>query len=352
MKIFQCQSCSQPVYFENTYCENCGHTLGYLASELKLYVIIPKGSSFQILNGNSTYYNYCQNYAHGVCNWLVPVKSNTSLCEACKLNQTIPNLNNPKHFKAWQKLEKAKHRLIYSLQRFNLPVKSKIEAPNLGLAFAFLSDENINSNKEPLKTGHLNGLITINLVEADSVHREYIRTQMSEPYRTLIGHFRHEIGHYYWDQLVLPNPKFLASFRENFGDERTDYALAIKKYYSDERSLNWQQYYVSEYAASHPWEDWAETWAHYLHLVDALETAFTFGLSIQPNLQNVPSMNMQANFDPYLESNFDIILNACIPLTFAVNSINRSMGQPDLYPFIITQSVGKKLRFIHQLLHL
>jgi hypothetical protein len=127
--------------------------------------------------------------------------------------------------------------------------------------------------------------------------------------------------------------------------------MALKKHYSDGAPSNWQQNYVSEYATSHPWEDWAETWAHYLHLVDALETAFTFGLSIQPNLQNVPSMNMQANFDPYLQLDFDRILNACIPLTFAVNSINRSMGQPDLYPFIIAPPVAKKLRFIHQLLH-
>ena len=349
MKIFQCQHCSQPVFFENTYCESCGHSLGYLQSSLELTVLLSNGYSWKKYFDDGKEYQYCQNYQHGVCNWLVPVDTHQQFCDACRLNKTIPNLNEEKYQKAWQKLERAKHRLVYSLKRLNLPTRSKMDDPETGLAFDFLSNEHQHEGGG-VKTGHLKGLITINAAEADSVHREYIRKQMGEPYRTLIGHFRHEIGHYYWEQLVLNSPSSLEQFRELFGDETTDYSSALQAHYNQGGPLDWSRQFVSEYASSHPWEDWAETWAHYLHLIDTLETAYAFGLSLAPNLINAPSMSMMANFDPYTEPDFDKILKACIPLTFAVNSLNRGMGQPDLYPFILVPAVVQKLRFIHNLL--
>ncbi len=347
MKIFECQNCLHPLFFENTYCERCNHSIGYLSEQNELKVLLPDQNHWKTMADDGRLYRYCENFQHGVCNWLILLDSGHSLCEACRLNRTIPNLASFKNQDGWQKLEQAKHRLIYSLNRLNLPVLSKADTAESGLFFDFLSDEHPDY---AIKTGYAQGLITINLAEADSVHREYIRRKMSEPYRTLIGHFRHEVGHFYWDQLVLSNQAVHQNFRRLFGDENLDYNQALQNYYQQGPPANWQESFISEYATTHPWEDWAETWAHYLHLVDMLESAYSFGLSVRPNLQKASSMSMYANFDPYIEPDFRRILDACIPLTFAVNSLNRGMGQPDLYPFIIPPPVVKKLRFVHQLL--
>jgi hypothetical protein len=172
---------------------------------------------------------------------------------------------------------------------------------------------------------------------------------MGEPYRTLIGHFRHEIGHYYWERLVQTDAQQLQSFRQLFGDEQADYAQALKNHYDNGPPPDWRSRFTSAYSSSHPWEDWAETWAHYMHLVDTLETARSFGLSLKPDLKGLASLNVSADFDPYRHADFDAVVSTCLPLIFAVNSLNRSMGQPDLYPFVLPAPVIDKLRFIHQL---
>jgi hypothetical protein len=296
-------------------------------------------------------YRYCKNFRHRACNWIVSEDEDSEFCTACSLNRTIPDLQKRKNLRKWRKLERAKHRLVYALLRFGLPVIDKDEAPEKGLAFDFLSDENAAGKGQPIRTGHLNGLITINVAEADNVHREYMRKQMAEPYRTLIGHFRHEVGHYYWERLVRDRPETLKKFRKHFGDETADYGGALKKHYQDGAPKGWRKNYISKYAASHPWEDWAETWAHYLHLVDMLETAFYFGISTGEAFRDNSPLKMQADFDPYREESFGKILKSFIPLTFALNSLNRSMGQQDIYPFVIPKKTEKKLRFVHRLLH-
>lgn len=352
MKIFQCRNCSHPVFFENTICEVCGHSLGYLDDEFDMYSLDPKARTWQILPDQPDRYQYCGNFAYNACNWLLPVNDTHNLCTACRVNRKIPQLSDADDLDKWQRLERAKHRLIYSLQRFGLPVKNKVDDPEQGLAFDFLSNKNKKESDEPVLTGHANGVITLNIEEADSVHREYMRKQMGEPYRTIIGHFRHEIGHYYWDLLIRTHPTTLTTFRAIFGDERLNYGDALDEYYQTGAPTFWQNSFISEYATAHPWEDWAETWAHYLHLISTLETAYAFGLSLHPNLQKVSTMNMQAGFNPYYQESFDRIVEACTPLTFAVNSLNRSMGQPDLYPFILSPVVVEKLRFVHELIGL
>lgn len=223
------------------------------------------------------------------------------------------------------------------------------ENPN-GLAFEFLSEK---ATKGEVTTGHLNGVITINLAEADAVHREYMRKQMAEPYRTLIGHFRHEVGHYYWNVLIADNEERLKAFRALFGDERADYSQALNTHYKQGGApQNWSQQYISAYASSHPWEDWAETWAHYLHIIDMLETAFYFGIQTGNQVLGASPLKMEATFDPYQEPDFERINEAFTPpLTFALNSLNRSMGQPDIYPFVIPVAVLEKMKFIHQMLY-
>jgi hypothetical protein len=194
-------------------------------------------------------------------------------------------------------------------------------------------------------TGHANGLITISLAEADDAERERQRHRMAEPYRTLLGHFRHEIAHYYWSRLIAGSPR-LQEFRGLFGDEREDYAAALQRHYANGPPADWPTHFVTAYASAHPWEDFAETWAHYFHMIDTLEIAHAFGLTVRPRLSKGADMATRIDFDPY-HAEMDRIIEAWLPLTFAVNSINRSMGLPDLYPFVLAPTVIAKLTFVH-----
>jgi hypothetical protein len=262
----------------------------------------------------------------------------------------VPDLSSEQNVSRWRNLEVAKRRLFYTLLKLGLPPTLRPEDPQ-GLAFDFLADPAENSPDGPsILTGHDNGLITINIAEADDAEREKRRHSMGEPYRTLLGHFRHEIGHYYWNVLVRNDPS-LERFRQIFGDERQDYGEALKAHYTHGPKENWQEEYVSAYAASHPWEDFAETWAHYLHIVDTLETANAFGLKVRPRISRAPELAAEIDFDPHQEADLNRLITAWLPLTFAVNSLNRSMGQPDLYPFVLPPAVIAKLAFIHERIH-
>ncbi len=349
MKIFHCDNCHHTVYFENTYCEKCNSLLGYYSGASKMVAIATAGGLFHSLRNPEQYFHFCANHAYDVCNWLMTSEDPNQLCSCCRLNETIPNLDTEEFLTAWRKLEFAKHRLIYSLHRFGLPLYSKKNDARNGLAFSFLSQK-LLSEDETLYTGHDNGLITIRVSEADSVNREQIRNNMLEPYRTLIGHFRHEVGHYYWNLLIRDDPKRLEGFRKLFGDDRKDYAQSLKEHYERGAGDDWRNRFISAYAGSHPWEDWAETWAHYLHLAEIMDTAHSFGMKINEHSQEGNKILLNAPFDPYVENDFDRLIKDTMPLIFAVNSMNRSMGQPDLYPFVHNDDVIRKLRFIHELI--
>ncbi len=198
-------------------------------------------------------------------------------------------------------------------------------------------------------TGHLDGIITINLAEADHAEREKQRGAMGESYRTLLGHFRHEIAHYYWDRLVRDKGS-IDEFREIFGDERIDYEHALRYHYLVGAPADWPNHFVTPYASAHPWEDFAETWAHYFHIIDTLETARAFGIRTQPRLTNAQSLEATVDFDPYTAS-IDRLIDAWMPLTFAFNSINRSMGAEDLYPFVLGPPTMLKLDYVYNRIH-
>ncbi len=346
MKIFQCSHCAHPVFFENTKCERCNSYLGYLPEFDEIFALDPTQTTWTI---NEIEYVYCDNNQHQVCNWLVPFTEDHEFCIACNLNRTIPDLSIKQNFDRWRKLEIAKHRLVYSILKLPLPVESKLDYPDTGLCFDFLSAKITQSSGNKIMTGHADGVVTIILVEADSVSREQIRRSMNEPYRTLIGHFRHEVGHYYWQRIVFEDASLLERFREAFGDERESYADALAQHYKQGAPANWRQNFISEYASSHPWEDWAETWAHYLHIINTMETAYSFGLKGEPTRSEIHHMKLEAK-DPYSDLTFKEILDESIPLFYAVNSINRSMGIPDVYPFVISDQVVLKLAFIHQMM--
>ena len=241
---------------------------------------------------------FCANAHHDACNWLIPADATDELCRACRHNDMIPDLANADHVAAWREIEFAKHRLFYSLLRWRLPLKTRAEDPDHGLAFEFLADPP-DPSAPKVMTGHDNGVITIALAEADPAEVERRRSELDEPYRTVLGHFRHEIGHHYWDVLVRDGGR-LGAFRATFGDERQDYAEALQRHYRQKAPPDWRDTFVSAYAAAHPWEDFAETWAHYLHIVDTLDTANAFGLSIAPAIDREGAHQARVDFDPYV----------------------------------------------------
>ena len=296
-------------------------------------------------------YRRCANLETAAgCNWLVRESQLAGnprfMCIACRLNRTIPDLSIEENGVLWGRLEAAKRRLVSSLLELHLPVQSRVDQdPERGLAFDFLRPQ---PDGPRVLTGHADGVITINIEEADNARRERIREQLHEPYRTLLGHLRHEVGHYYWGRLIAGTP-WLDDFRKLFGDEQQDYAAALQRNYQQGPPAGWEQQFVSSYASSHPWEDWAETWAHYLHLVDTLDTASGFGLDtckleleIEPFVKNALFRPNDPGAKQFLS-----FLNSWIALAAVLNELARSMGQPDLYPFALPQAAVAKLHFIH-----
>jgi hypothetical protein len=282
---------------------------------------------------DSSEYRLCANLHLAECNWIVEKGPIKKLCRSCALTRTRPNDGDTKAMAAFAAAEKAKRRLIVELYELKLPIVGRDEDPEYGLAFDLLSSE-----FEKVYTGHHNGVITLDLAEGDDVHREQLRVAMDEPYRTLLGHFRHEIGHYYFYRLVGPSQAYSHRFRELFGDPDADYQEALDRHYNEGTPPNWEDDYVSSYATMHPAEDWAETFAHYLHIRDALDTAAAFGFA--------PS---GATFERRVlgPSGFDTIIDMWLPLAWALNMVNRSMGKEDLYPFVLPPAVLEKMRFIH-----
>jgi len=334
MKTFHCERCDHVLFFENTSCVGCGTPVGFSPDEMTLRVY-----------GHGTGFRACHNFAwQQVCNWLLPADAPGEFCRSCELTRVIPNLEVPGNHEAWYRLEAAKRRMIYTLLALGLPVVSRARDPDGGLEFQFKSEEGMPRG-EAVLTGHADGVITVNVAEADDAERERRRVQLHEPYRTLLGHFRHEIGHYYWDRLVAGSPR-LAEFRELFGDETLDYGEALEAHYAAGPRPTWQEGFISGYATSHPWEDWAESWAHYLHMVDGLETAAACGLRLAPERTDEPSLGPLPP-DP-TRMGFAQMQRSWVALTVALNNLNRSMGLNDPYPFVLSARALAKVDFVHR----
>jgi len=340
VKLFSCPSCGQRIYFENSRCLACSSDVLY----------DPDKVGFVLLGGQNF---ACRNADEALCNWLASDAG--SYCRACALNKTIPDLSIDGNRDRWIRVEAAKRRLVYSLLAFGLEVRPK-QNPNeeAGIAFDFLGDPiGGGPGGEHVLTGHDNGVITLNVAEADSVEREKMRVSMGENYRTLLGHFRHEIGHYYWDRLIRDDQDRLQRFRDMFGDETADYEQALRDHYANPPAPGWGDNHITAYAASHPWEDWAETWAHYLHIVDTLEMAASLGMSISAMQAKAGQLYTPTGDEKDASTEavpFEQTLDRWIVLSNASNSINRCMGLTDLYPFVISPNVAAKLSFVDTLL--
>jgi hypothetical protein len=346
MKTFYCDACGALVFFENVKCVACGHALGFSPDLLDLTALEPAGENTWrgLAVPNQEPFRICENgRSYPICNWLVPVTDDHGYCVACRMNHTIPDLSVAGNLERWSRMENAKRRLVYTLLSLKLPVNGRTEENRPALSFDFLADI---PGGAMILTGHEHGLITLNIAEADDAERERRRVGFHEPYRTLLGHFRHEIGHYYWDQLIANTPR-LTRFRELFGDETRDYGTALQAYHAQGAPADWQSHLISAYASAHPWEDWAETWAHYLHMTDTIETAAGFGVALHPKHPAAESMEADPEKAAAANAGFDRILENWMPLTHALNSLNRGMGLPDLYPFVLSSPAIEKLRFIH-----
>jgi hypothetical protein len=349
---FACR-CGRPVYFNNSLCLGCEAPLGFDPELQQVRSMVPADApGTWTLDGAgdiATTWKRCANFdSTAACNWLVLADEDQPLCRSCRLNRTIPNLDDPDNCRWWHDIENAKRRLVSQLLSLGLPVVSKAsEDPARGLMFDFLR----SPEKGPrVLTGHANGLITLNVEEADDSVREKIRQEMHEPYRTLLGHFRHEVGHYYWDRLVAETP-WLPKFRELFGDDREDYAASLKRNYEQGPPADWADKHITSYASVHPWEDWAESWAHYLHVVDSLDTALRFGLSGEDVEMAVEPFTVNDLYDPDAPDAETVILliNSWVRLTTVLNELARSMGQHDFYPFVISRPVLRKMHFIQMI---
>lgn len=305
MKRFYC-ACGNEVFFDNLFCQRCGQGLGF---QTETQTIIS-------LTGQ----RLCEHNETLQCNWLV--HDDNTQCIACRLTRTIPDLSINNNKQRWLKLEATKRRAFYMLLRLGLHIPNRSDTKPM--LFDFLEDQRTNPNVtlDFVYTGHADGVITLNVAEADDSYRSATQELMNEAYRTLLGHFRHELGHFYWMQL-FQNQTALNEFRALFGDERQNYQLALEYFYN-QGANQWQSSYITAYASSHPLEDWAETWAHYLHINDTLETARAY----------------------YLIPESSDWLSAWMDFSVILNALNRSMGTSDPYPFIITETIQHKLRFI------
>jgi hypothetical protein len=326
MRAFTCDRCGQLLFFENSRCLHCSAPLGFVPSRLDIVVLDEPGASGL---------RRCANAVLAQCNWLLEEGDPGPLCRSCRLTRTRPADDDPDELAAFAKAEGAKRRLIYQLLDLGLPIGGD-------LTFDLLS-----SRTGPVLTGHAGGVITIDLAESDDVRRERRRAELGEPYRTMLGHFRHEIGHYYWPILVEHTSE-LERARSLFGEDRVDYEEALQRHYEEGPPRDWSERYVSAYASMHPWENWAETFAHYLHICDTLQTAAAFGLVLAgPDVSGDDSLASVPMTEPS-ERPFEAIIADWLPLTYALNAINRSMGHEDLYPFTLAPTVIEKLAFVHR----
>lgn len=352
-RAFRCH-CGRPVFFRNSRCLACGTPLGYAPAEHQLHPLqagtepgtwVVKGNGA----GGRTPYRRCANFdTAAACNWLVAPHDFTgvpALCAACRLNRTIPDLSHSPNPPLWLHVERAKRRLVSQLIGLGLPIRSRADDPHQGLAFDILSTL---PGQPRVLTGFHDGIITINLEEADDAVRERTRVDLREPYRTLLGHFRHEVGHYYWRRLIAGTPRETEG-RRLFGDERQDYAAALKTHYERGPPQDWARRHVSAYASIHPSEDWAESWAHYLHVRDTLDTATSFGIVAPATDSDTAAFSCADLWQPDAPdaTAFLAMLHRWILVTGVMNEMSRAMGQHDFYPFVLPRPAVAKLHFIH-----
>ena len=352
-RAFRCR-CGHPIFFRNSRCLACGAALGYDPERAALLALEPgdgTGGWRAAGEAASPLYWRCANFDSAAgCNWLLAGSAGAMpkqpLCRACRLNRTLPDLSRKQNRLWWRRIELAKRRLVSALIGLGLPVASRVDEDTAaGLAFDLMHED---EHVPRVVSGYRDGIVTINIEEADDAKRERVRAALHEPCRTLLGLLRYEVGHYYWQRLVAGGP-LLAPFRALFGDERADHAQSLQRFHADAANTDWASRHVSAYAGAHPSEDWAETFAHYLHMTDTLDTAQAFGIDAR---------HLELRYEPFTEASlyrrqqadgtaFLGAVNRWMEVTGVLNELARSMGQPDFYPFVLSSDAVRKLHFVH-----
>ncbi|HSJ03072.1 MAG TPA: putative zinc-binding metallopeptidase [Verrucomicrobium sp.] len=345
-----CQ-CGTIVFFENTICIGCGRLLGYVpeTGHVHSFTQDTRTSLFRTSDPSlrKRQYRCCEHRTGPLgCNWMIPAEEPANQCPSCQLTRTFPDVNIVGNDVKWAMAEAAKRRVGAQLLRLGIPLVSQLQNPR-GVCFDFLQTP---LGSAPIITGHENGVITLNVDEADAASREFMRQQMGEEYRTLAGHMRHELAHYYWDVLAA-DPKWVEDFRQRFGDEQSDYNSTLAQYYSGGPKLDWNQNYITPYASAHPWEDWAETFAHYMHLNEGVYTARTYGLNGETlpfGIQKFEAAALGSGVPKDRGKNFLADINAWVKLSVLTNEMSRALGHPNSYPFVLNAPVVGKLWFVRQ----
>ncbi|MDQ8045723.1 MAG: putative zinc-binding metallopeptidase [Solirubrobacteraceae bacterium] len=331
MRAFRCDHCGQLVFFENSLCLRCESALGFVPSTQEIHALVGEREGLR----------RCANLQLAECNWVVEDEGE-ELCRSCRITAVRPADDDPEGLENYASAEAAKRRIIYQLMDLNLP----FDGDDQTLVFELKS-----STKAPVTTGHADGVITLDLAESDDAQRVARREQLGEAYRTMLGHYRHELGHYY-QSILLPTEDEWDRERALFGDERESYQEAMDRHYASGPPADWEDHFVSAYATMHPWEDWAETFAHYLHIRDTLQTAADFGMSVDGPQAAADDRDFKAAPQPEAgERGFREVLDNWLPLTYALNQVNRSMGLDDLYPFALADEVIAKLAYMHSRIH-
>lgn len=313
MKIFSCPGCAGRLFFDNLSCA-CGREVAF----------DPEAGRF--VSEAST----CSNRAPIMCNWVAP--EGGGLCESCVTTRIHPDLAVPGNGLLWAKAEQAKRRALAGLRRWGW-FGDADDGPRP--EFHMLSEATASGSVD-VTMGHAAGVVTIDLAESDAAEQVRRREQLGEPYRTMVGHFRHEIAHFLFERLAASGA-FTSGFRALFGDERADYGAALRRHYEAGPPEGWERNCISAYASAHPHEDWAESAAHMLHLVDMVDSFAAADLS--------SATFSKPGHDAYAEVDASRLLAAALEIGVALNHVNRALGVDDLYPFVTPDKVLEKLAF-------
>lgn len=313
MQVFHCPACGQRVYFENLFCA-CGAQLYYEPEAREMW------------NDAAP----CANRETIQCNWAaIP---GAALCRSCTMSAVLPALNVGVNQMLLARAERAKRWVLANLSNWKWFTDAD---QGTRPRFQMLSENTGGQRTEQITMGHAGGNIVINVTEADELIRVQRQHQLGEQYRSMVGHFRHELAHFLFDRLSLSD-EFPAAFRAVFGDERADYSAALQQHYADPKSPGTG--YITSYATAHPHEDWAETVAHLLHMVDFTDSFVSTGLM----MDGVPQ-----DYGPYRDEDTNRLMTIASKVAIAINDINRALDNSDLYPFVVTPQIRQKIAFAH-----
>jgi hypothetical protein len=330
MRLFSCPACQQQVYFDNSVCLACGSDIAFAPDVMEMVSVSAPGGAHR---------NCVQRVTSDACNWAIEAADPTPRCRSCRLTGA-DSVVGADALRA--RAEAAKRQVLYTLLQLGVPFAPKMGEDDLqGLRFVWT----LPAAGAPTFTGQQNGTVTLNLNEADDAHREATRVSFGEPQRTVLGHLRHELSHYFFHRFVEGWPA-IEDFRSTFGDERVDYTTALQQHYQQGPAADWQQHFVSAYASSHPWEDWAETCAHYLLMVEAVDTAAAWGLQLSSAGSAAVQPEQAAAAAPVER----LVLDQWLPLARFLNAMSRSLGLPDSYPYLLPPPVIGKLRLVRHAL--